>query len=89
MKIVSYEDRVTKMQIPSDLNKQIKLAKRYKAEFVRKSKEMPTLAEKLKLQRAAKEADDVLRKLHINFHELEDMLRKRLVIQNQAFSTKN
>ncbi len=88
MKIVSYDERVAKMQIPGDLNKQIKLAKKYKAEFARKSKIMPTLAKKLELQRAAKEADNVLRKLYMNFYELEDMLRKRLVIQNQAFSTK-
>lgn len=73
-KIVSYDDRVAKMEKPGDEEVQILHAKKYVARLRTKAKSAGTLAEKLELQSAVKEAEGVLRKLRLNVFDLEDML---------------
>ena len=74
MNIVSYEDRVAKMMIVGDEDKQLRLAKSYVKRIRSLAKKAGTLEEKIKLQAAQKKAELVVNKLRQNIFDLEDML---------------
>ena len=74
MKVVTYEERVAQMHVPGDEEKQLRLAKEYVKRLKRKLKKAPSLDEKLEINAAISEAEQVLRKLRLNIFDLEDML---------------
>ena len=77
MNIVTYDQRLAKMKVPGDEQKQIELAKNYVKSLRAKKRKAPTLAEKIDIDAAIKEANGVLRKLRLNVFDLEDMLRNK------------
>lgn len=77
MEVVSYDRRVAQMRRPGDEDDQLRLAKAYAQRLRRKCKTAISLAEKMELGKAIKEAEGVLRKLRMNIFDLQDMLEKR------------
>ena len=76
--VISYEDRVAKMEKPGDEDEQLRLAKEYMKRMRRKAKAAGTLDAKLRLYEAQKEAEAVVRQLRLHIFELEDMLRAKM-----------
>lgn len=74
MKIVTYDDRISKMKKPSDVQKQLRLAKQYVMRLRSKSKNAKSLQMKIELQKAIKDAEAVLRRLRKNIFTLEDLI---------------
>lgn len=79
IKIVTYEDRVKKMNVLGDEVLQIQRAKQYIRLLKARKNKAATLAEKIDLMDAIKRAESVLRKLRTSVFDLEDMLRSRSV----------
>jgi hypothetical protein len=75
--MITYEKRVAKMKKVGDEHHQLQLAKAYAKRMRSNAKKGATLAEKIKLQGIADQAEGVVRNLRLNSFELEDMLRAK------------
>lgn len=75
--MITYEQRVAKMQKPGDEDTQLRLAKQYAKKAHNRAKSGKTLAEKIELKQIALQADSVTQKLRQNIFDLEDMLYKK------------
>lgn len=75
MAVVTFETRVSKMTTVEDIGKQIDLAKVYANAILLKRRKAETLAETIALDKKHKEALEVVRKLRLNYFELEDRLK--------------
>jgi hypothetical protein len=75
--MITYEQRVAKMNKPGDEDTQLRLAKQYARKLHDKAKAGNTLEEKIALKKIAKRADAVMHKLRQNIFDLEDMLYKK------------
>ena len=80
MEIVSYNDRVSNMHKPDDQDKQIRLARNYMTRLKRRLVQAPNLEEKLDMNLAIKNADQVHRQLLLNYFVLEDILKERALV---------
>jgi hypothetical protein len=72
--MITYEQRVAKMNKPGDEDEQLRLAKQYAKRLHNNVKSGKTLEEKTLLQTTAKEADGVISKIRQNIFDLEEML---------------
>ena len=77
-KVITYEQRVRKMQKPGDEEIQLRRAKNYVRRLRNRMRNADSLEEKLLLSKAVKEAESVLRRLRQNIFDLEDMLNERV-----------
>jgi hypothetical protein len=74
--MITYEQRVNNIQCIADLDKQIKLAKGMVTRSRNASKNTTiTLDEKIKIQKDTDFASGVLRKLRVNYFDIEDSLQ--------------
>lgn len=73
MKVISYDDRVSKIKSEEDINIQLNLAKSYTKRLRTKARKAGILEEKIQLNECVKKADITLRKLRLNAFDLEDI----------------
>lgn len=86
--MLTYEQRLASIETVDDLDKQLRLAKQTALRLRNKAKKAEFLADKIELQRQAKEAESVLRRLRSNYFDIESKLQPRplTVAFNGAFS---
>ena len=77
MNIVTYEERIAKMNKPGDEDKQLRLAKQYVRRLRVKLKKTNSLVKKVEINKAVTGSECVLRKLRLNIFDIEDMLFER------------
>lgn len=76
MSIITYEDRIAKIKVVEDIDKQISLATAYAKRLRTKAKKCTgTLADKLAMNELYKQAKIVSHELKLNYFKIEDGLR--------------
>lgn len=72
MGVLTYDQRVAKIHTVDDLDNQLHCAEIQMTRLRNQAKKAGTLAEKLKINAEAKEAESVLRKLRLSYFDIED-----------------
>lgn len=75
MRTMTYEDRVSKIVAPGDVDVQLNRAKSYIKSLRRRKRAADELDEKIEYDRAVKAAEKVLHRLRVNRFDLEDIAR--------------
>lgn len=75
MRTMTYEDRVSKITAPGDVDVQLSRAKSYIKSLRRRKRAANELAEKIEYSRAVKAAEMVLYRLQLCRFELDDLVQ--------------
>lgn len=85
-KVPSYKERVINIKRPEDISLEINKAKRVVSGLRTKSKKAELLDDKIKIQKAVKEAESVVHSLRNNYFAIEDNLNGAVETTNEAVS---
>lgn len=82
MRTMTYEDRLSRITAPGDVDVQLSRAKSYIKSLRRRKRAANDLAVKIEYSRAVKAAEMVLYRLRLNRFELEDLVQPPKIKSN-------